>query len=97
MNDYFSPLPSADLKEDQSLHFPCIMADTDKESTNVPRNQRDNIMSQSQSRVQRLSNAVEKTVDKLSKSVSVTSSPSRVFSINRKPRSSHLLSESEGE
>ena len=57
------------------------MADTDQESTNAPQN---NAMSQSQSRVQRLSTAVEKTVDKLSRSVSVSSSPSRVFSINRK-------------
>ena len=61
------------------------MADTGQESTNAPRSQKDNGMSQSQSRVQRLSSAVEKTVDKLSRSVSVTSSsPSRVFSINRK-------------
>lgn len=60
-----------------------IMADTDQQSTNAPRSQKD-VMSQSQSRVQRLSSAVEKTVDKLSRSVSVTSSPSRVFSINRK-------------
>lgn len=61
---------------------PRIMTDTDKESTNMPRNQKDNVMSQSQSRVRRLSSVVEKTVDKLSRSVS--SSPSRVFSINRK-------------
>lgn len=61
------------------------MADTGQEPTNVPRSQKDNGMSQSQSRVQRLSSVVEKTVDKLSRSVSVTSSsPSRVFSINRK-------------
>ena len=61
------------------------MAETSQESTNAPRSQKDNGMSQSQSRVQRLSSAVEKTVDKLSRSVSVTSSsPSRVFSINRK-------------
>ena len=61
------------------------MADTDQESTNAPRSQKDNILSQSQSRVKRLSSAVEKTVDKLSRSVSITSSsPSRVFSINRK-------------
>lgn len=57
---------------------------TDSESTNVPRNQKDNHMSQSQSPVQRLSSALEKTVDKLSRSVSVTSSPARVFSISRK-------------
>ena len=67
------------------------MADTDHESTNAPRGQKDNVLSQSQSRVQRLSSAVEKTVDKLSRSVSVTSSsPSRVFSINRK--SNHATS-----
>jgi sterol 3beta-glucosyltransferase len=62
------------------------MADTGQESTNAPRSQKDNGMSQSQSRVQRLSSAVEKTVDKLSRSVQVSvasSSPSRVFSINR--------------
>ena len=71
------------------------MADTDHESTNAPRNQKDNVMShsQSQSRVQRLSSAVEKTVDKLSRSVSVTSSsPSRVFSINRKSNQATLCS-----
>lgn len=64
------------------------MADTDQESTNAPRN---NVMSQSQSRVQRLSSAVEKTVDKLSRSVSV--SPSRVFGLNRKSiESNHATS-----
>lgn len=56
----------------------------------------------SQSRVKRLSSAVEKTVDKLSRSVSGSStaqhSPSssparRVFSINRKPRASQQGSE----
>ena len=58
--------------------------DTDKESTNVPRSQKDNVLSQSHSRVQRFSSVVEKTVDKLSRSVNVTSSPSRVFNFNRK-------------
>lgn len=61
-------------------------------------------LSSSQSRVKRLSNVVEKTVDKLSRSVSggsgtipSPSSPSsrRVFSISRRSRPSQLSADSE--
>ncbi|CAA7259988.1 unnamed protein product [Cyclocybe aegerita] len=67
-----------------------------------PRSAKD--LTMSQSRVKRLSSAVEKTVDRLSRSVSGSStsptpssvpSPRRVFSITRKSRTSQLASDPE--